>query len=92
MDDRAGVRPLTQFTRNIEDVLSELKESRQPMTLTVDGKPALVVIDVQAWHDLIDRLEREAATSGISRGLADAEAGRVDDLDSVFARVSTGRA
>lgn len=89
MDVTKDIRPLTEFKRDTTRVLAHLKESRRPTVLTVNGKPELVVMDAQAWQDMQDRIDREAAIAGIAQGLDGARAGRVTDAKQVFDRLAS---
>jgi prevent-host-death family protein len=51
MDITKDIRPLTEFKRDTANFVSHLKDSGRPSILTVNGKPALVVMDADAWQD-----------------------------------------
>ncbi len=69
MDIMRDIRPLTEFKRNTSRFMSHLKRTGRPSVLTVNGKPALVVMDAAAWQDVNDRLEHARAVAGIREGL-----------------------
>ena len=48
MDIIKDIRPLTEFKRDTARFMSRLKETGWPSVLTVNGKPALVVMDAEA--------------------------------------------
>jgi PHD/YefM family antitoxin component YafN of YafNO toxin-antitoxin module len=48
--------PLSEFQENTEDFISRLKESQQPIVLTIDGEDAVVVEDAIAYQEMLDRL------------------------------------
>jgi PHD/YefM family antitoxin component YafN of YafNO toxin-antitoxin module len=48
--------PLSEFQENADDFIVMLKESQQPIVLTIDGEDAVVVEDVEAYQEKFDRL------------------------------------
>ena len=47
--------PLSEFQQNTDDFMVMLKESQQPIVLTIDGEDALVVEDAIAYQEKFDR-------------------------------------
>ncbi len=74
-------------------VLRRLRDAQRPIVITLNGKPAAVLITPEEF----DRLyERERFVEAVDKGLADAEAGRVVDddvlsgeLDGEFGKLET---
>jgi PHD/YefM family antitoxin component YafN of YafNO toxin-antitoxin module len=48
--------PLSEFQQNTDDFIAMLKESQQPIVLTIDGEDALVIEDAIAYQEKFDRL------------------------------------
>lgn len=48
--------PLSEFLDDSEAFIAMLKESQQPIVLTIDGEDALVVEDAIAYQEKFDRL------------------------------------
>jgi prevent-host-death family protein len=71
------ILPLTDFKRNTSDFMSQMKKTRRPVVLTVNGKAALVVQDAESYQQILDRLERFEVVEAIRHGIAAAEEGRV---------------
>ena len=71
------IHPLTDFKRNTSDFMSQMKKTRRPVVLTVNGKAELVVQDAASYQEILDRLERFEAVEAIRLGIAAAEEGRV---------------
>ena len=74
-----GVDSLTNFKRQTAQYLSELRESGNPVVLTVNGKAEVVVQDAAAYQRLVDlaaKADRDETVAAIKEGLADVEAGR----------------
>ena len=75
----AGIDSLTSFKRQTAEYLERLRESGEPLVLTVNGKAEVVVQDAAAYQKLLDasaKAEREDTVAAIREGLADVEAGR----------------
>jgi prevent-host-death family protein len=71
------IHPLTDFKRNTSDFISQMKKTRRPVVLTVNGKATLVVQDAESYQQILDRLERFEVVAAIRLGIAAAEEGRV---------------
>ena len=70
MDITKDIRPLTEFKRDTTRFISHLKDTGRPSVLTVNGKPALVVMDAEAWQNVQDQIEYARTVAGIRKGLA----------------------
>jgi prevent-host-death family protein len=66
---RRDIHSLTDFKRNTNDFVKQMKETRSPVVLTVNGKAKLVVQDAESYQALLETVERAAAIEGIRRGL-----------------------
>ena len=70
------ILPVGELKTHTSRVLRQLRTSRRPIVITLNGKPAAVLITPEEF----DRLyERERFVEAVGKGLADAEAGRVVD-------------
>ena len=78
------IQSLTTFRRRSGDVMRQLKKSKRPMVLTVNGRAAAVVQDAEAYQRLLDTAARADAAEGIRQGLEDARKGRVRSARSFF--------
>ena len=85
MDITEDIRPLTEFKRHTAHFISHLKESGRPAILTVNGKPALVVMDANAWQEIEDQFEYVQTVASIRKGLDQAQAGAGIDVSTFFA-------
>ncbi len=52
------IQSLSTFKRNTNDLIGQMKETGNPIILTVNGKAELVVQDAAAYQRLLDSLER----------------------------------
>lgn len=76
IDLRTDIRSLSDFKRNTSELMEQLKETGNPVVLTVNGRAELVVQDAAAYQRLLDEREEAEALEGIRRGLEDVKNGR----------------
>lgn len=63
------IHSLTDFQRNTRKFLERLRDSHQPMVLTVNGKAAVVMQDAESYQALLDELaQARAAAQGKMSG------------------------
>ncbi|MGO8673958.1 MAG: type II toxin-antitoxin system Phd/YefM family antitoxin [Capsulimonadaceae bacterium] len=79
------IHSLTDFKRNTGEFMKQMKESKAPVVLTVNGKAELVVQDAESYQALLERLEEVDAIEGIRRGLEQMERGEGRPVAEVFA-------
>jgi prevent-host-death family protein len=78
------IQSLSVFKRDSSKILRQIKKTKQPVILTVNGKAAAVVHDPDSYEDYLRERERHEAIEGIRRGLADVKAGRTKGAEDVF--------
>ncbi len=76
IDLEADIKPVTDFRADAAAMLQQVRESGRPVVLTQRGRSAAVVLDISSYQALVDELDE---LRDITRGLADADAGRVVD-------------
>jgi prevent-host-death family protein len=78
------IHPLTDFKRNTPEFLRRLKETGNPLVLTINGKAELVVQDAASYQRLFDLAERLERIHAVKDGLASADRGEGKPADDVF--------
>jgi PHD/YefM family antitoxin component YafN of YafNO toxin-antitoxin module len=78
------IRSLSNFKQNTSELLARLKKTLNPLVLTINGKVEVVILAVEAYQALLDRVE---TIEGIQRGLGDAKAGCTNRARRVFNRL-----
>ena len=74
------ILPVGELKTHTSRVLRQLRNGQRPIVITLNGKPAAVLITPEEF----DRLyERERFVEAVGKGLADAEAGRVVDDEAM---------
>lgn len=81
MDLTRDIHSLTDFKKNTPEFLRQLKETGEPVVLTINGKAELVVQDAASYQKLLDLAEEARVEEGIRQGLEDLKAGRTLSLD-----------
>jgi len=79
-----SIRSLNDLNVNPKKVVSHLRRSRKPVLLTKNGKPQIMLLDVQKLPEKknISELERL-----IEEAEADVAAGRIEDCDQYIKRL-----
>ena len=69
------IHPLSEFQRGAKAFLARLKETKEPMVLTVNGKAAAVVQDAESYQQLLDRIELLESIAGIRKSIEEFQQG-----------------
>jgi prevent-host-death family protein len=85
LDITKDIQSLTTFRRRSGDFMKQIKKSKRPVVLTVNGKAAAVVQDAEAYQRLLDVAARADAKEGIRQGMEDARKGRIRPVEEFFA-------
>lgn len=78
--------PVREFRSHLADLLDEVADRREHLTVTRRGRPAAVVIPVdeyRALEETAEILSDDGALEAIEQGLADLRTGRVVTLEQV---------
>jgi prevent-host-death family protein len=60
-----ATKPVTELKRRATEILAELEEERQPLLITEHGRSAAVMLDVESYQEMVNRM---ALLEGIARG------------------------
>ena len=82
---KRDIHSLTNFKRNTNVLVKQMKKTKIPVVLTVNGKAELIVQDAASYQALLERLEQAEAIEGIWRGLEQMERGEGRPAEAVFA-------
>jgi prevent-host-death family protein len=85
IDLTKDIQSLTTFRRQSGEFLRQLKKTKRPVVLTVNGKAAAIVQDAAAYQRLLDIAASVDDEKGIRQGLKDAKAGRIRPAREFFA-------
>ena len=84
LDLTKDIRSLTEFKRNTNELVENLKRTKHPLVLTVNGKAELVVQDAESYQNLLNAAELIETIKGIKRGLDQMKEGQGRTAESLF--------
>ena len=84
LDITKDIQSLTTFRRRSGDFMKQLKKSKRPVVLTVNGKAEAIVQDAEAYQRLLDIAALADAEEGVRQGLDDVARGRTRPAREVF--------
>jgi prevent-host-death family protein len=76
IDITRDIRSLTDFKRKTNELIRQMKETGQPVVLTVNGKAEIVVQDAKAYQRLMEIVDRIELIQALKEGLDDVENGQ----------------
>src|SRR6202163_4711596 len=83
-DITSDIHSLTTFRRCSGDFMKQLKKTKRPVVLTVNGKAAAIVQDAEAYQRLLDIAASADEDEAIRQGLDDVAHGRTRPARQVF--------
>ena len=84
IDITSDIQSLTSFRRSTSKFLKQLKKTKRPVVLTVNGKAEAVVQDAEAYQRLLDIAAGADVMEAIRQGLDDVAHGRTRPAKTVF--------
>jgi len=75
LDLNRDIHPLSDFKRNTPKYLEQLRETGDPMVLTINGRAALVVMDTESYQEILDRLAYAEELAAIRKGIEEFDRG-----------------
>ena len=84
LDITKDIQSLTNFRRRSGEFLKQIKRSKRPVVLTVNGKAEAIVQDAEAYQRLLDAAARADVYEAIRQGIDDAARGRTRPAREVF--------
>lgn len=65
------IQTVSEFKQNASSIVKQIQKTKQPVILTVNGKPAVVIQDAETYQALADRREYELTIAAINEALED---------------------
>jgi prevent-host-death family protein len=87
LDLTKDIRSLTEFKRNTSEFVENLKQTKHPLVLTVNGKAELVIQDAQSYQELLEAAELLEIIKGIKRGIDQMNQGQGKKAEDFFAEM-----
>ena len=78
------IHSLTEFKRNTTEFLQQIKKTKHPLVLTVNGKAELVVQDAESYQELLEAAELVETLKGIKLGLEQMQQGEGKKAEDFF--------
>jgi len=85
LDITKDIQSLTTFRRKSGQFLKQIKKTKRPIVLTVNGKAEAIVQDAEEYQRLLDIAARADVYEAIRQGLDDIARGRTRPAEEVFA-------
>ena len=83
-----SIKPLSDFVRNTKSHIANLKESRGPEVLTVNGEAAVVVQDVASYEEMAALAEQARQDSRLQEAMKYfRDGGKGIKAEDVFAKL-----
>src|SRR5271168_5092690 len=76
-DTDKDIQAMTTFLRKPSKFMKQLKKSKRPLVLTINGKAEAVLLDARVYQRLLDIAAQADAREGIRQGLEDVRKGRI---------------
>ncbi len=78
------IHSLTEFKKNTNEFISDLKKTGRPTVLTVNDRAEIVVMGAAAYQKIQEQLEFEETILEVNNSLKDFEAGKFFLVKDVF--------
>ena len=67
------IQSLSDFKQNASRFVKQVQETKEPIVLTVNGKPAVVIQDAESYQRMADATEYNETVAAIREAVADIE-------------------
>lgn len=78
------IQSLSVFKRDSSKYLRQIKKTRAPLVLTVNGKAAAVVLDPDSYESYLREKDWQDTMAALRQARNDVKAGRVQDAEDFF--------
>lgn len=78
------IQSLSVFKRDSSKFLKQIRKTREPLVLTVNGKAAAVVLDPDSYEGYLREKDWQDTMISLRRAREDVKAGRVQDAEDFF--------
>ena len=82
-----NIHSLTDFTRNAKRYVDQVKSSKDPIALTVNGNAQVIVQDAESYQQMVDELDRIHLAAALRVSEVALKEGRYKDLDQAFSDI-----
>lgn len=78
---------MTDFIRNAKSYVAKVKETKNPIAITVNGEAEVVIVDAAEYQALVDESERTRLIAAIREAENEVIAGRHMSAKEAFANL-----
>ena len=71
MDLTKDIQSVSQFKQNASKLMKQIQRTRQPLILTVNGKAAAVLQDVESYQAMTAQREYDLTVTALKEAVAD---------------------
>ncbi len=75
------IHSLSDFKRNTHEFIEQLKQTGEPVVLTINGRAKIVVQDADSYQRMLELLDRAETIEAIREGLDAVKLGNTISLD-----------
>jgi len=86
------IHSMTDFLRNHKAHVAQLKQTRTPQVLTVNGRAEVVLLDTESYQNLVERLQHMEAVASLRADIAQAEKGTPQHTEATEGDIERSRA
>jgi prevent-host-death family protein len=83
------IQSLSTFKRDTSRFLKQMRRTKQPLVLTVNGAAAIVVQDAESYQELLGAKDRMETIEGIHKGIRSLDGGKGSTAQESFAALFT---
>src|SRR5947207_9312112 len=76
MIDLRDIHSLTDFQRHAKKYVHKMNKTGQPLVLTINGRPGVIVQDAQSYQRLLNKLSDLEDLEAIREGIQECEEGK----------------
>lgn len=81
------INSLSNFKRNTNEFVEQLKRTGKPVVLTINGRAELVVQDAESYQRLLDISERLETIDALKPAIEEMKGGKGETPEAVFAEL-----
>ena len=83
----SDIHSLTDFNRNAKTYIQQIKQTKNPIAITINGSADLVIQDASEYQQMVEELERSRFMAAMREAELDKKNGRVKGLEVAFAGI-----
>ena len=86
------IHSMTDFLRNHKAHVAQLKQTRTPQVLTVNGRAEVVLLDTESYQNLVERIQHMEAVASLRTDIAQAKKHAAQHAETAEADIERSQA